>query len=72
MTCICIIITASNKLQEIDLKAGGGFNVTIGAMCRMMLTKMDWFGTMFPRIPLNVQKEIQERIKQISVADRSV
>ena len=54
------------------MKAGGGFNVTIGAMCRMMLTKMDWFGTMFPRIPLNVQKEIQERIKQISVADRSV
>lgn len=34
-----------------------------------MLTKMEWFGTMFPRISVNVQKEIQEKIKEL---ERSV
>ena len=39
---------------------------TVGGMCRMMLTKMEWFGTMFPRMPMNVQKDIRERLKEIS------
>ena len=54
--------------QEIDLKAGGGYTVTIGEMCRMMLTKLEWFGTLFPRIPVNVQKELEEKL---SVAQRT-
>ena len=54
--------------QEIDLKAGGGYTVTIGEMCRMMLTKLEWFGTLFPRIPVNVQKELEEKL---SVAQRA-
>jgi hypothetical protein len=53
--------------EEIDLKAGGGYTVTIGQMCRMMLTKMEWFGTMFPRISVNVQKEIQERLEYLDM-----
>ncbi|XP_011406551.1 PREDICTED: pre-mRNA-splicing factor 38B-like [Amphimedon queenslandica] len=51
--------------EEIDLKAGGGYPVTIGVMCHMMLTKMEWFGTMFPRISVNVQKDIHDKIKLI-------
>ena len=42
--------------------------MTIGEMCRMMLTKLEWFGTLFPRIPVNVQKELEEKL---SVAQRA-
>ena len=56
--------------QEIDLKAGGGYTVTIGEMCRMMLTKLEWFGTLFPRIPVNVQKELEEKLSVAQKAAR--
>ena len=56
--------------KEIDLKAGGGFKTTIGAMCRMMLSKMEWFGTMFPRMPVTVQKELKEKLDEISAIER--
>ena len=29
----------------------------------MMLLKMEWFGTMFPRIPVGVQKDIHDQVK---------
>ena len=41
--------------QEIDVKAGGGKTMTIGEMLRSFLTKLEWFDTRFPRIPVNVQ-----------------
>ena len=63
-----IPFNAHTHTQEIDLKAGGGYTVTIGEMCRMMLTKLEWFGTLFPRIPVNVQKELEEKL---SVAQRT-
>ena len=50
------------------MKAGGGYTITIGEMVRMMLTKLDWFGTLFPRIAVNVQKELDEKIKEVKQA----
>ena len=38
--------------------------MTIGEMCRMMLTKLDWFGTLFPRLPVSVGKDLDQKIKQ--------
>uniref|UniRef100_H2ZEL4 Pre-mRNA-splicing factor 38 n=1 Tax=Ciona savignyi TaxID=51511 RepID=H2ZEL4_CIOSA len=52
--------------EEIDVKAGGGCVMTIGMMIRTVLTKLDWFSTLFPRIPVPIQKEIDEGL---SVSD---
>lgn len=57
-------------MQEIDLKAGGGFKTTIGAVCRMMLIKLDWFGTMLPRISVNISKTLEQKLKAASQPDR--
>lgn len=46
--------------EEVDPKAGGGMPMTMGELVRMLLTKAEWFGTLFPRIPIPVQKEIDE------------
>ena len=59
-------------IQEIDLKAGGGFKTTVGAMCRMMLIKLDWFGTMLPRISVSVSKTLQQKLTAASQPDRYV
>lgn len=48
--------------EEIDVKAGGGNTMTIGQMCRQFLTKLDWFSTLFPRIPVPIQKSIEQRL----------
>jgi len=58
------------NVQEIDLKAGGGFATTIGEMCRMMISKLDWFGTLFPRLPVNVQKDLEAKLKEYRMATR--
>lgn len=36
--------------------------ITIGQMLFQWLTKLDWFGTMFPRIPVPVQKQIETKV----------
>lgn len=46
------------------MKAGGGQNITIGLMCRQFLTKLDWFSTLFPRIPVPVQKSIEQKLNE--------
>lgn len=56
--------------QEIELRAGGGLCVSIGEMCHMLLTRQDWFGTMFPRLPVNVQKTIEEKLKEVKKQKR--
>lgn len=48
--------------EEIDVKAGGGQAITIGQMCRQFLTKLDWFSTLFPRIPVPIQKQIEQKL----------
>lgn len=52
--------------EEIDVKAGGGQTITIGLMCRQFLTKLDWFSTLFPRIPVPIQKQIQQKLEQFA------
>jgi len=48
--------------EMIDLKAGRGFQTTIGEMCKMMLLELDWFGTLFPRIPVNVEARLKSLV----------
>ncbi|XP_050092838.1 pre-mRNA-splicing factor 38B [Anopheles aquasalis] len=50
--------------EEIDVKAGGGQTMTIGQMIRQWLTKLDWFSTLFPRIPVPIQKQIDVKLEQ--------
>lgn len=45
------------------MKAGGGCVMTIGEMLRSFLTKLEWFSTLFPRIPVPVQKIIDQQMK---------
>lgn len=49
--------------QELDVKAGGGCVMTVGEMLRSFLTKLEWFSTLFPRIPVPVQKAIDTQMK---------
>lgn len=63
LLCVCVV-------QEVDLKAGGGYTVPIGEMCRMMISKLDWFGTLFPRLPVNVQKVLEAKLKEVQIAAR--
>ncbi len=46
--------------------------MTIGEMVRMTLTKLEWFGTLFPRFPLNIQRQLEEKIKEVQLAARYV
>ncbi|XP_075156426.1 pre-mRNA-splicing factor 38B [Haematobia irritans] len=50
--------------EEIDVKAGGGQTITIGQMVYQFLTKLDWFSTLFPRIPVPIQKQIEKKLEQ--------
>ncbi|XP_068605155.1 pre-mRNA-splicing factor 38B [Brachionichthys hirsutus] len=49
--------------EELDVKAGGGCVMTVGEMLRSFLTKLEWFSTLFPRIPVPVQKNIDQQMK---------
>merc|ERR1719273_2505089 len=57
--------------EVIDVKAGGGKEITIGEMVKQFLTKLEWFDTRFPRIPINVQKEITDYFEQLKKYGRS-
>ncbi|VDP09983.1 unnamed protein product [Soboliphyme baturini] len=41
--------------EEVDPKAGGGDAMTIGQMVKLLLTKLEWYCTLFPRIPVPIQ-----------------
>ena len=55
--------------QEIDPKAGGGCTMTIGQMVRSFLLKLEWYGTLFPRIPVPVQKDIEVKLRAKGLCD---
>lgn len=40
--------------------------VTIGHMLYQWLTKLDWFSTLFPRIPVPIQKQIERKLNDYS------
>jgi len=37
--------------------------MTIGEMCRLMLTRLEWFDTRFPRIAVNYEKQIRDNLE---------
>ena len=45
------------------MKAGGDCVMTIGEMLWSLLTKLEWCSTLFPRIPVPGQKNIDQQIK---------
>lgn len=51
-------------LQELDVKAGGGCIMTIGEMLRHFLGKLEWYSTLFPRIPVPIQKDIERKLME--------
>ncbi|KAG7303843.1 PRP38 pre-mRNA processing factor 38 domain-containing protein B [Plutella xylostella] len=55
-----------NDEEEIEPRAGGGNATTIGTLVRQMLTKLDWFSTLFPRIPVPIQKQIEQRLAEFN------
>ncbi|KAK9703275.1 PRP38 family [Popillia japonica] len=49
--------------EELDVKAGGGQIMRIGMMLRQWLVKLEWFSTLFPRIPVPIQQKIQKHLE---------
>lgn len=41
--------------EQIDPRSGGGDVMAMAQVVKMMLTKLDWYGTLFPRIPVPIQ-----------------
>lgn len=44
------------------MKAGGGHIMTIGEVATHFLTKLEWYSTLFPRIPVPIQKQIEQNL----------
>lgn len=57
--------------EELDVKAGSGQTMTIGEMLRHFLTKLEWFSTLFPRIPLPIQKDIDTKLSERNPAPKA-
>ncbi|KAH9495534.1 PRP38 pre-mRNA processing factor 38 domain-containing protein B [Bulinus truncatus] len=55
--------------EELDVKAGGGHVMTIGEMLRQWLVKLEWYSTLFPRIPVPVQKDIDQKLRTKPVTE---
>lgn len=45
-----------------DVKAGGGQVMKLGEILKQFLTKLEWFSTLFPRIPVPIQKDLEHRL----------
>ena len=43
--------------------------MTIGQMVRSFLLKLEWYGTLFPRIPVPVQKELEVKLRAKGLCD---
>ncbi|XP_066294020.1 pre-mRNA-splicing factor 38B-like isoform X2 [Branchiostoma lanceolatum] len=48
--------------EELDVKAGTGCMMTVGEMLRSFLGKIEWFSTLFPRIPVPIQKDLEGKL----------
>jgi len=49
--------------DEEELEIRSGITMTIGELCRHMLTKLEWYTTFFPRMPVPVQKELEKKLQ---------
>lgn len=47
-----------------DVKAGGGQTMKMGDILKQFLTKLEWFSTLFPRIPVPIQKDLELRLAE--------
>lgn len=50
--------------EEVDASSTGSPPITIGNMVRTLLTKLEWYSTLFPRIPIPIQKEIEKKLEE--------
>lgn len=50
--------------EEMDVKAGGGQTMKLGNILRQWLVKLEWFSTLFPRIPVPIQQKIQRVLEE--------
>ncbi|PSN52538.1 hypothetical protein C0J52_08973 [Blattella germanica] len=50
--------------MEMDVKAGGGQVMTVGEMLRAFLTKLEWFSSLFPRIPVPIQQKLEKKLNE--------
>ncbi|XP_011869333.1 PREDICTED: pre-mRNA-splicing factor 38B isoform X3 [Vollenhovia emeryi] len=50
--------------EELDVKAGGGQTMKMGDILKQFLTKLEWFSTLFPRIPVPIQKDLELRLAE--------
>lgn len=50
--------------EELDVKAGGGQVMKMGDILKQFLTKLEWFSTLFPRIPVPIQKDLEHRLAE--------
>ncbi|XP_050443193.1 pre-mRNA-splicing factor 38B isoform X2 [Adelges cooleyi] len=50
--------------EEVDVRAGGGQMMTIGNVLKSFLVKLEWFSTLFPRIPVPIQQQIEKRMNE--------
>ena len=40
----------------------------IGEMIKQWLTKLEWYSTLFPRIPVPVQKDIDQKMRELNAS----
>ncbi|XP_050527743.1 pre-mRNA-splicing factor 38B isoform X3 [Daktulosphaira vitifoliae] len=50
--------------EEIDVRAGGGQTMTIGNMLKSFLFKLEWYSTLFPRIPVPIQQQMEKKMNE--------
>lgn len=43
--------------------------MTIGQLVRSFMLKLEWYGTLFPRIPVPIQKDIERKLKELNLCD---
>ncbi|KAL1923997.1 uncharacterized protein VTP21DRAFT_7032 [Calcarisporiella thermophila] len=61
-----------NDEEEIQLTKGPNPKIiTIGKLCHMLLTEQKFLGTMLPRIPVPVAKEIEQQMQEHSRQNRT-
>ncbi|GBC02459.1 hypothetical protein RclHR1_04640002 [Rhizophagus clarus] len=53
--------------EEVQIQGGPRpVIITVGKMCRQLLTEQKWLGTILPRIPVPIAREIEQKLKERS------
>lgn len=63
MYVVVVLFILYCHFQELDVKAGGGQVMRLGMILRQWLVKLEWFSTLFPRIPVPIQQKIQKHLE---------